>query len=530
MKMCARNIVRFVRIIWFRRRTKESLRWWHEKRDPIDNEATAPKEGDIEFISTFVVEAYTASEFERLRSSITRLGWDERKGSGANESTLTENLTKDRRRSNIISWHNAGIIVRPTEDRFLPNYSLYAKLPQNVSHGVIYFYTVGSGLTLVLIQFVYREESRGVINDLLTKPHSTRARLKKYGPQESISFTDVIMQKGQGVLELRQKRHEELYGWLRRNLPGFYATKPDLQMPTVDFITSKGYKREDRKIPKRGEPHTLLIGHNYERWFAPDKSSLELRTNFRPETRLDALFFGSRKKLENVVEPSYGGKNIDGFINYSAHALGNTVITLSLDSLARTLQALLLQTSDEVDKPSGGLVKTLRLFSGLRNSYLGVNTDSKIIAEDLLKILKSKRPLFDTSADFKSEHPKVYKASLLEYYKERLRYIWNNLISVNNAISEKVDKIGNLYSTEISLKTQCILVVLAFFALFMPVLFQMPEMHGEVLLYIAGVLIPPFCLFATWLFVGWSSQVQKYLLTNLLLANLFIVCSVLLIR
>jgi hypothetical protein len=440
----------------FHKTIEGSLKWHHEEHDPQESRRTTPAKGeDILLQSVWMTEAYPPSLINDLLASFKKHGWDKNDRNVLSNSNLSDWIKQSRSTGNLSSWSNAGIILRPGDTRFsMGSENKRSKLPAVADYGYLSIRNITSSLTLVTVNFIIKPESVSVLNGVLAETYKTKVEHypSRWHPKRA-AYIDVAEQKRRAVNEAVNKVHEELYGWFRSNLPGYYSgTTPHKSLPTVDFITSTKYKypkKDERQI--KDTYFDLLFGRSSEIWNCQDITGLELRLPFGGRDESSITLFGNLKKLSKGTEKY--GNGLNGMMqDHFDVTMGLWAAHNVLASYEQDLSAI----RDQASSNNKTAKKTLDDLGYIRNEFLAISTDVQVVSKELLDTIKNSNRYYDSE----KLHflPPFYMpkgtSDFMELIRRRDEVRIDQLTVLENHVRDAVVSGGNIASAISNLRIQ----------------------------------------------------------------------------
>lgn len=148
---------------------------FYRSRDVEKNAESALPDGlEIRLEAIWVVEVYPPTLIRHLYQDLDRLDWN-KDPDKLDQAPVGDFITQQRESTRGGGWINLGLILRPTDSRFLGGHRR-AKLPAGVDHamGGIHFPTASPAV--VVMTFVLDASSARGINDALTRTYRTEVR------------------------------------------------------------------------------------------------------------------------------------------------------------------------------------------------------------------------------------------------------------------------------------------------------------------------------------------------------------------
>jgi hypothetical protein len=433
---------------------QESLKWRHANCDGKELIKNTPSESEkIELHCTWVTEAFTPSNINKLINLLEKIGWDNCEKNIGEEDSLIKWIQEGRSFSGSDSWMNGGVILsRSDTSRFPVSHIRRTKLPENVDYGRLSIRNVTPSLTLVTIQFVFKSEIDDCLNELLKASYKSKLQ---YRPSifnaTSATYVGVIEQKREAIKKKINEIHAPLYSWFNDNLPGYYFSSGGT-MPTVDMITSRVYEQSEQNPSNfRDSYFDLMLNRNMELWQCKEIKNLEFRLSRRNSEGPAAILFGNYNKLTQGLGNS-GGED-RGTLTNKIHM--DFVFTLSL----WVTHNLLINYDQQLSIVRDRMIfvieedkKFLESLNYIKRIFLPISVDVQMLNNDLATLVKRQLCLHDY-IDF---DPPAYlgKISFVELINQQDEIKMEQLVASEYRINQLILSSGNIASAIANLRIQ----------------------------------------------------------------------------
>lgn len=319
---------------------EDHLVYYHNKRDPEENEATRlPTDEHVRIKCVWVVEAYPPSHINNLLQGFKELNWD--KGRFSRE-TLTSNIDYHRKTGRA-GVNNLGLISSgPTKWMFRDRLS---EFPSGIDFARASLYHILPSTTVLMVQFVLTAETETYLEEPLQRAYSTNAIPNDKG----YSFNTPCHQKAASVKAVRDQFNGTLYSWFNNNFPGIFC-ELGVSLPTCEFLTlDQGTPNSKRPHTLRGNYLTMLdLNDSFDVWQCDEIHGAYLS---KPRDSYSHLVFAANlhELLCNEDLESYGGRDTGGFTNRLNLSCVEPVLAMWATSvLSECYQAELVKINDTV--------------------------------------------------------------------------------------------------------------------------------------------------------------------------------------
>lgn len=441
----------------FYKSVRQSLKWFHEEHDHIENQATSlPQSETIEMPCAWVTEAYTPSNIDTLLASLKSLGWDLPRSKTGLRENLGDWIRERRRYGTGGAWINGGVVVRPgTNPGSLDPDVRTVSLPPGVSYGRLSISHVLHSLTLVTMQFVFDDSLAKSFNPIFDLKYHTKV---KYGPgpfggDKQARFIEVSHQKAEAVENHFRDIHTNLYRWFATNLPGYYSQFYPSSLPTIDLLTS--LKNQPPRSTNRQQSRHLeiLFGQTPETWKCKKPKYLDLRLG-RRNLQNTAILFGDFHQLASDLE-SYGGKNRDALTNKFNLYVKNNTVSLTILSLLTHFEQQLSDIRDKSLLHFSNTTSAINKLKFVKDRFSLLSADIRTISEDALILLDRGGLIFSDALDF-SPPPelKKYSPDLIYTLNQQIKRNSKRLLSLEARVNDTITTTSNLLSAIANLQIQ----------------------------------------------------------------------------
>ncbi|MBU1131133.1 hypothetical protein KJ840_03305 [Patescibacteria group bacterium] len=445
-------LIKFLKRKWdSKKHIKQSLKYFHDERDPKELKSTTPPESEkIEIHCAWVSEVFTPSNINSLLKSLKKLGWDAPESNTGNKINLTDWVKHGRSYGNQSSWINGGIILSKTDkSRFLGADIRRAKLPKGIDYCSLSLRNITSSITIVTIQFVFSDDLASSLNPLFKTLHKTKIERKS---RNIISFIGPASQKRKSVQQQFTNVHKNLFSWFNKNLPGHFASsKGDL--PTISLVTTAEYKKSNsQKSILKDHYSDLLFDYGNEDWTGKEVPELELRVQSNKNSL--GILFGNFGDLTQKDMEQYGGANRAGITNKLNLYMENTAGLWSTHHLLLNCEKQLSSLRDKAVSPIKRIGHAIQNLNFIRSQFLSISTDIQAISHDIENLTKSKNRYSDDCLDFTP--PEHYKSlpDFLELLRQQDEMRVKTLKTQEKQVNESINASGNLTSAIANLKIQ----------------------------------------------------------------------------
>jgi len=387
----------------FRKSVDETLEsYYHAKRDPLDLKKTTLSSSErIELHCVWVSEVYTPSNMDSLTKSLKRLGWDKPSQDLVNRGkNLLAQIEQSRSVGGRSGWINDAILLPPGNDKFPLGDKHFVILPEGVNYCRLSVRNITPSITIFTVQFVLMDEYAESLNPPFAKRYKTKV---EYFPSRwktsNASFTSIVDQKNVELDKRRRDIHDSMYAWFRKNIPGHYALIGDLN-PTVDFITSKIYTRNEKERPPRPDCiEDVLFGGGSEIWVCNKDKNLELRLPWLGDDLQTMTLFGNYNSLINDTK-LYPGSGRERLTAKLDDVFEPTIGVWSTHRLLSDYEEGLAKIRDKTGLQSKLPWKVSKDINYIRRRYLALSRDTKAVCNDVAALVATSRHYAKDTLDF----------------------------------------------------------------------------------------------------------------------------------
>jgi len=298
-------------------------RAYHKKRDPEENERTAPPADEfIDLRGLWVVEFYTPAHIENLLSGFRRLGWDKDDDSIPRNNPL---VWVQRLRENPYGggWLNLGHIRPPGSRTFLTNFRS-GPLPPEVEYATGRLFSLTSSLTCIVMGFVFNAEYSRIFDSQLRVDRETYLKRKGRGHQ----IFNPAAQKEDHIRLIRAEAGENAASWFRKYIPGLFSSGIlGGDFPTCEFVSLRATEPFPARPANSDRPPAYLsildMDDDWSTWTCADMSGLKFTwpTTRGEDSRYHAVLAVREGDLAGNALKSWNVSDRSGQINYLDHLI-----------------------------------------------------------------------------------------------------------------------------------------------------------------------------------------------------------------
>ncbi|MEV0174931.1 hypothetical protein AB0I00_27895 [Streptomyces sp. NPDC050803] len=245
------------------------------RRDDSENESTTfPNGWHANFTDLWLVEVFTPLDFPALARDLEDLNKQTRGFSAFND--YAEWISKARQQ-NGIAWTAIPTFASPDCRRLLPD-KITEELPQGVEVVTGSISTVSSGISVLVMNFEYRDDFSSQLNELVNRRYSAQLGRRRGGAYEMLG---IDQQKSEAIAKWREERAQEASAWVKTHFSGFFAREASLSLPVIELFQTTGFIPWDETTPRGVESRSLrTLGLSYDfgsYWKSEDFPSLRAR-------------------------------------------------------------------------------------------------------------------------------------------------------------------------------------------------------------------------------------------------------------
>lgn len=384
-------------------------RYWRE-RDPINNKESSPPEGEsVRLHCLWVAEIYAPSDTQILVKSLRNLGWandDIQPGSDA-----IEWIQRSRALSLAGGWLNLGYVKRPGTRQFGRLHT--APLPDQVDHLTGSVYNLTSGITCVVMNFVFNDATSQLLDQCLRQDRETYSVPTKHGYR----IVEPTQQKIEHLRSIRKELRSSAADWFRKYMPGVFSRGVlGGEFPTCEFLTlqiaTPFPSREDDTLKGLADEYLRILGLKYgtEGWNSTKIQGLKfVQPRFDDDGLRHHNILAIRESdFAKIDLSAWGGYNPSSYVAYLDHTIGGTMSRWGLLALLSGYERKLNEVRDSTIFSSEIRKKPLRVLDNL-GQLVGNSIDISTIASDL-RDLADKKWLFNYGiGDFVPARPEIYR-------------------------------------------------------------------------------------------------------------------------
>jgi hypothetical protein len=372
---------------------------FHRSRDVEKNAESALPDGlEIRLEAIWVVEVYPPTLIRHLYQDLDRLDWN-KDPDKLDQAPVSDFITQQRDSTHGGGWINLGLILRPTDSRFLGGHRR-AKLPAGVDHamGGIHFPT--ASLAVVVITFVLDASCARGINDALTRTYRTEARRVGVG----YSFDEPPeRRKIESRLE-RARVRSACRNWIAQSLHGtFSEDQLRRRHPCAELVTANSSLLIGEKDDKIWSPRMVLgFDREWSSWESQGDVLVRMSIESTEDTGADVVLNVDRNlAVSAATTAGYGMPEPAQFLDHRVSAF------MAIWSLHRLfgryetglakIRDSLLESAKRSDRR--GALKRLR---DLHDVVLSASPDVRVITTDVEELTKDAGISLRGSFDFKA--------------------------------------------------------------------------------------------------------------------------------
>lgn len=361
------------------KRFRAESRAWAETRDPKENEETSPPEGERLLVrSVWIVEAYTPATSSNLTDGFAALGWDSKSAVSRNAAEWVRNA---RSRPSGGAWMNLGWIVRPSSWNLLD--SRVAELPPEVEAASGGLFSIGPGVTLLVVGFLIADEAAGGPDDAL-RHYYTSFDTKLPKPRRGWSTSTPENQKRDAFFGEIEALRTTCSNWVRNWLPGTFALNTQPHPGLVVLTTDEHKPFEPVSQGVRDWTRVTRLDVDMDAWESEEMPGWRLGTRWTSwDDDHEVLVLAARASDSagaadlNHYGPETDPRRIDYWISM---IIPGTVARWGLICLIERYHSALGQVRDVSHPARAGAVKALER---LRTGLVGTAMDAKLAAVDI---------------------------------------------------------------------------------------------------------------------------------------------------
>lgn len=374
----------------------------HRRRDVEKNTESALPQGlEIRIEAIWVAEVYPPTLISHLYEDLERLDWN-RDPNRLDGAAVTEFITRQRESTRGGGWLNLGLILRPTDPRFLGGHRR-AKLPAGIDHamGGIHFPT--ASLAVVVITFVLDQTQARRIHGALTRTYRTEVRRVGVG----YAFDEPPERRKMESRLERARVRSACRDWIAQNLHGsFSEDQPKGRHPCAELITASSGLLIGEKDDKFWSPRRVLgFDREWSSWESQGDVPVRMSIESAEDAGADVVLNVDRNLAVSAAKKaSYGMPEPAEFLD---HGISAFTAIWSLHRLIGRYETGLAQIRDSLLKSAKrsdrhGALKRLR---DLHDVVLSASPDVRVITTDLEELALDGGISLRESLDFKAMDP-----------------------------------------------------------------------------------------------------------------------------